>query len=251
MATLELSKESVGRRPDELGGGLQHHTPVSLVRDLMALSKAHGSNAMAYHFAPSFESLQTTQPYLYFESGRAVSRNKISDQHKQGIGRAHDQIIKDGRPIALSTLIPFYRKIAEKPTNEVWDFIRAQGVEDYYFVPVFGPFRTNAVISFGFPVATHEIDSKALAELVQASIISHNEIVRYFGKAEDTVVLSEREKSVLKWIAKGKSTTDIATILDIQRSSVDTYTRRIFKKLGVNDRISASMQALKEGMIDF
>jgi len=97
LATSHISERSADLKTRAPRKRPHIQTPVSIIRNLLGLSKTLGSNAMAYHFAPSFESLQTTQPYLYFETGRAVSRNKISKQHKQGIGRAHDQIIKDGK----------------------------------------------------------------------------------------------------------------------------------------------------------
>ncbi|WP_217272256.1 response regulator transcription factor [Sphingopyxis sp. BSNA05] len=61
--------------------------------------------------------------------------------------------------------------------------------------------------------------------------------------------LSNREHEVLLWIARGKSNSDIATILDISGSSVDTYVRRVFDKLNVNHRIAAILKGLHLGLV--
>jgi DNA-binding CsgD family transcriptional regulator len=54
---------------------------------------------------------------------------------------------------------------------------------------------------------------------------------------------------VLRWIGEGKSNSVIADILQISRSSVDSYVKRLFAKLGVSDRISASLRGLATGLI--
>ena len=187
---------------------------------------------------------------MYFSAGKALPRNKIPQEFVEAIGRCHGFLIREGTPRSFSSVFPVFRKVAPEITEAIWNFARSRGIADDYMVPVFGPFDTKAVISFGFPVLAEDVDPAALKELVKESINAHNEIVRYFGKSDRNVELSQRERSVLAWIAKGKSNNDIATILDITSSSVDTYTRRIFKKLGVNDRISAAMQALKEVVLD-
>ncbi|HBQ92986.1 MAG TPA: hypothetical protein DD795_09625, partial [Erythrobacter sp.] len=43
---------------------------------------------------------------------------------------------------------------------------------------------------------------------------------------------------------------DIGTILDISPETVRTYTRRIFDKLDTNDRVTATVRALKLGLVE-
>lgn len=61
--------------------------------------------------------------------------------------------------------------------------------------------------------------------------------------------LSKREVEVLQLISRGKSNPIIAEILQISPSSVDAYVRRIFAKLDVTDRTTASTKALSMGII--
>lgn len=63
------------------------------------------------------------------------------------------------------------------------------------------------------------------------------------------IVLSKRERDVLNWLRLGKSNGAISQILGISQHTVDTYTRRIYKKLGVSDRVSASIKATMLGLL--
>ncbi len=81
----------------------------------------------------------------------------------------------------------------------------------------------------------------------QLSFLRYAELVRPFDT--DAPALSRREMDVMRWLAGGKSNSVIAEILGIQKSSVDVYVRRIFAKLGVSDRTTASVRALALGLI--
>jgi DNA-binding CsgD family transcriptional regulator len=61
--------------------------------------------------------------------------------------------------------------------------------------------------------------------------------------------LSAREKEILQWVARGKSNTVIATILEISAATADTYMRRIYEKLDVSDRTSAAVKGVGLGLV--
>ncbi|MEL6127648.1 MAG: helix-turn-helix transcriptional regulator, partial [Pseudomonadota bacterium] len=63
------------------------------------------------------------------------------------------------------------------------------------------------------------------------------------------VTLSAREREVLEWVAKGKSNSAIAKIIGVSIHSVDAYMRRIYAKLGVNERVTAAIRGLGSGLI--
>jgi DNA-binding CsgD family transcriptional regulator len=65
------------------------------------------------------------------------------------------------------------------------------------------------------------------------------------------IALSERELAVLNWMGRSKSNGDIATILGISPATVDTYARRIFAKLGTNDRIASVVKGVRLGLIRY
>jgi DNA-binding CsgD family transcriptional regulator len=57
--------------------------------------------------------------------------------------------------------------------------------------------------------------------------------------------LSEREAEVLYWVTAGKSSPAISTILGIRHNTVRTHLKRVFTKLGVENRWSAALRALQ------
>ena len=61
--------------------------------------------------------------------------------------------------------------------------------------------------------------------------------------------LSPRERAVLELVARGLSNKEIQTVLAMAEGTLKNHLKRIFEKLGVNDRTRAAMVAVKRGMI--
>ncbi|WP_081629177.1 helix-turn-helix transcriptional regulator [Methylopila sp. M107] len=64
------------------------------------------------------------------------------------------------------------------------------------------------------------------------------------------VGLSRREIECLKWMRDGKTNWEIGHILGISENTVQFHTRNLMRKLGVNSRLAAVINALKLGAID-
>ena len=62
--------------------------------------------------------------------------------------------------------------------------------------------------------------------------------------------LSQREIQVLRLISEGNSNPEIAARLFLARSTINSHVKRLFGKLGVNDRVSAVIVALRAGLIE-
>lgn len=62
--------------------------------------------------------------------------------------------------------------------------------------------------------------------------------------------LSEREVTVLRLMAEGKSNKEIANELRLSDKTVKNHIHRIFRKLNVADRTKAVVSAVKRGLID-
>lgn len=128
--------------------------------------------------------------------------------------------------------------------------LRAAELGDGLAVPVFGPDRRNGYIGLGFGAGpAPELSTEQVRTLQAACQIAH---LRYCSlvpaEAPDDTGLSAREREVLHWMVKGKSNGVIADILGCSPHTVDTHARRIFRKLGVADRISAAVQAVGRGL---
>lgn len=62
-------------------------------------------------------------------------------------------------------------------------------------------------------------------------------------------VLSNREREILKLIAKGYSNQQIADNLYLSLGTVKSYVRMVLNKLSVDDRVQAAALAVREGLI--
>ena len=70
------------------------------------------------------------------------------------------------------------------------------------------------------------------------------------SKSRDYVNLTASEKNVLREIALGKTTKEIAVEMNLSFHTVNTHRRNIYSKLGVNSVNEATRYALQAGLID-
>ena len=57
--------------------------------------------------------------------------------------------------------------------------------------------------------------------------------------------LTAREAEVLLWVSRGKSNRDVGQILTISPRTINKHLERIFEKLGVENRASAAVHAVR------
>ena len=62
-------------------------------------------------------------------------------------------------------------------------------------------------------------------------------------------LLTERERGILKLLARGKSNKEIASELVLTEMTVKGYVSDLFAKLGVNDRTQAALMAVRFGLV--
>lgn len=78
-------------------------------------------------------------------------------------------------------------------------------------------------------------------------------MMSYF--AEDASVdkaskLSEREKEILTFIAKGLKRNEVAELLELSPNTVAAHLKRIYNKLSVSTRAEATLEALRLGLVN-
>jgi len=61
--------------------------------------------------------------------------------------------------------------------------------------------------------------------------------------------LTKREQEILDRIVQGKNNVEISKELSISESTVKAFCSSIFRKMQVNNRVSAAVKALKKGLI--
>lgn len=61
--------------------------------------------------------------------------------------------------------------------------------------------------------------------------------------------LSPRERQVLKFVVEGRTSKEIASIVGVKPSTIDTYRSRVMAKLEINDVPSLVRLAIRHGLI--
>ena len=62
--------------------------------------------------------------------------------------------------------------------------------------------------------------------------------------------LSEREREVLRLLARGVGNSEIAQTLFLSEGTIKNYVSMIFSKLGVTDRTQAAILAIRAGLVN-
>lgn len=70
------------------------------------------------------------------------------------------------------------------------------------------------------------------------------------GPSDPAVTLSSQERSVLSMSAKGYNYEEIARLMSLSRHTVETYVKRIYRKLQVHSKTEAVYEARKLGLVD-
>jgi DNA-binding NarL/FixJ family response regulator len=62
--------------------------------------------------------------------------------------------------------------------------------------------------------------------------------------------LTEREIEAMRWVAKGKSSTDIAVLMNVSERTVNFHVNNVISKLGVATRVQAAIRCALLGLIE-
>ncbi len=199
----------------------------------------------AYFLAPLSHDLRVSRTLTSFGFSEIWERH-----YREGLWRI------DGMPqIALARLSAFCWPDQLEPGDlskqqQRYLKIAAQyGLGRGIAVPCFGPGGRSgflgAALKENAPSPSHRMMQQVQA-LGQSCFQSY---CRLILDQRNIPPLSKRELEVLHWISRGKSNSVIAELLGISPSSVDVYVRRIFAKLDVTDRTTASVKAYSLGLL--
>ncbi len=159
-------------------------------------------------------------------------------------------------PIVISRGAPTRWSLAwalMEPDPEQLAFLnrmREAGLGDGFTLPVYGPAGRNGSVNVGAAVSESALETAPVEEMHMVAQVAHMRLCQLLpdrGPLEKP--LSARELEILDWVARGKSNSVIAEILDLSGATVDTYLRRIYEKLDVSDRTSAAVVGVGMGLI--
>lgn len=173
----------------------------------------------------------------------------MSIMMRRQIEKVHDRIIADGVSTTYLELIGDSKQLESDIAGKIAKKVADAGIKDELIIPVYGPYKIEGCMCFGFDKKIQDLTPETRDALETLATSSHVKIVSTFRDNINKVELSKRETQVLRWLALGKSQSDIATILGIKSTTVDSYTRRIYAKLGVNTKIAAVLAGISTGKI--
>ncbi|MSQ76831.1 MAG: response regulator transcription factor [Nitrospiraceae bacterium] len=127
----------------------------------------------------------------------------------------------------------------------IFDLVRA-GATGYLLKDTDSAQIVSAIkaINRGESLIHPSVASKILAEF---SLLAQGKGRKRPGAEHD---LTEREITVLRLVADGKTNKEIANNLDLSEKTVKNHVRNIFHKLQVYDRTQAAILAIRKGIIE-
>ena len=82
-----------------------------------------------------------------------------------------------------------------------------------------------------------------------ALVRDYLERARHGGEGERDELLTARELEVVKLVAEGRTSDEIAELLVISRRTVDRHRANILEKLELRDRVDVTRYAIRRGLI--
>ena len=171
------------------------------------------------------------------------NEDKVSEQENDGF--------YDEAPIpkhcARSTESISWRGTTEDPTfllaPELW--------EEYYSVGHFGGWAQSIIesknmfsmiyVDSSVPLLQKDLDNVDLKmQWVAVAVLAKMNKMRL----APNIVLSTREKEILKWFGDGKTSEQIGMILNLSHSTINFHFRNTMKKLGTHNKTSTVVKAI-------
>jgi DNA-binding NarL/FixJ family response regulator len=88
------------------------------------------------------------------------------------------------------------------------------------------------------------LDFELLVEIIRSRLAQRS-------KQESVdFLLTDREIEALTWVAKGKSSTDIAVLMNVSERTVNFHVNNVIRKLGVATRVQAAIRCAMLGLIE-
>jgi DNA-binding CsgD family transcriptional regulator len=159
-----------------------------------------------------------------------------------------DYVMNAARTMSWEQVISLVK--LPKPQIELTKTMVKSGIIDGICIPLFGPNARNSFTALLVSDKSQLNDQIFINKAINIAQFAHRKICLLVNRDRlHKTILSNRESEVIYWIAHGKSNQDIATILGISAGTVDTYVRRLYAKLDVNDRISAVVEGMSRGLV--
>lgn len=201
---------------------------------------------MSYHLTPAFEKATSIGTSVYTR-GFSDEWMKLYEDHWRDRDPIPLRVLAAGRMMTWSEAMTAGENDTE--VEAYFELMREHGLEHGFGVPLFGLDGCDAYSSFDFGKPIADVGDDRVGLVRALAQIGHQRVCVLSRSEQTKIDLSDREREVLEWLARGKSIWVIAEILDLSPDTVKTYSKRIHAKLEVSDRVGAVVKALKLGII--
>lgn len=133
--------------------------------------------------------------------------------------------------------------------RRIFDEAREFGLKAGVTVPLHGRWGDFSILNFG-QTEENELTKFAIDCLQLAGLFFHLKVGIRLDLNGDRPRLTPREEECMFWIAQGKSSGVIASLLGISPNTVDFHIKSIHRKLGTGNRTVAAIKALTLGLIE-
>ena len=202
---------------------------------------------MSYHVVPQFED-PTSATTAVYAHGFSDEWLRLYDNQDF---RETDPI--PARVMDYGSLMTWRDAMTWKPNTPEQEAYFAKmeefGLIHGFGLPLYGRNGRDGYASFDFERHVDEVPAPEVGLVRSLAQAGHQRISILVEWEGQRLQLSERETEVLSWVARGKSISSIATILSLSPDTVKTYSKRIYAKLEVTDRVGAVIKALRLGLV--
>jgi len=173
-------------------------------------------------------------------------------QRYTGLGYVHlDPVARH----CFSTTLPFdwssapYDPDADLPAARVMDEARDFGMDEGFCVPVHLEGGMQGVVSL--VGRTDWLNEKERLELHMLALYAHGRLrfLNTLGHDGLRRAITPREAEVLKWVAIGKTASEIAGITGLSARTVNQHCENAQKRLGTNNRLHTVVEAIRHKLI--
>lgn len=209
-----------------------------------------GVIAAMYTMAPPFHSQNGKRSLVVQYGFPPEVVEDYLDPQSQLLDPFPDFIVQHGRTMSWREAIEQFQATPHHLRR--FKMLAAAGHPDGVSLPLYGPHNRASYAAFSLGRVITADDAELIVKLLNLGTFYHRKIcVAVMRDHAKPITFSKRQSEVLYWIARGKSTPDIATIMGVSPATVDTFIRRIFAKLQVNDRVTAVIEAMTRGLLRF
>lgn len=220
----------------------------AILEYVYAVLLEEGAIWFSYHFTPIFESQTSPKTFIWARDYPIEVQRKYIGEDYRKVDPVPQLTFEHGPVLGWSKALRMAR--SDRRARRYVEIMDELEIVNWASFALFGPKNRDAFAAIRFSEDPETFVRGRLGEYHSLLLRAHLQICKIMDEGRPSVSLSDREREVLEWMGRGKSSGDIAAILSISPETVRTYTRRIYQKLEASDRVTATVRALKLGLIE-